>query len=151
MASISESTDVGRMVIHPIGQTAATVLSVTSLAAPNSAKKAMDKARDQEKKKQNTGCGKVPAKSSGNLSQYAAAWTELGRLQYMNKDNVNAQHSFEKALDCHLKYSRPYLGLAQIEAEAANWAKAVDLTKKLLALNSAIPPPGYSTPWPSTT
>jgi len=139
MSSTIESTDVGRIVIHPIGQAGASVLSVTSLAAPNSAKKAMDKAREQERKNKMPDAEKSLQKAVETYPQYAAAWTELGSLQYMNKDTANAQHSFEQALTADPKYAKPYLGLAQMEVEAAHWEKAVDLTNKLLALNSGYP------------
>ena len=71
--------------------------------------------------------------------QYAAAWTELGRLQYINHDTVNAQHSFEQALVADAKYAKPYLGLAQLAAASEQWQTDVDLTTKLLALNSGYP------------
>lgn len=139
MSSTIESLDVGRIVIHPIGQAGASVLSVTSLAAPNSAKKAMDKAREEERKNKMQDAEKSLQKAVEIYPQYAAAWTELGRLQYMSKDTANAQHSFEQALAADPKYAKPYLGLAQVEIEAAHWEKVVDLTTKLLALNSGYP------------
>ena len=139
MASTIESTDVGRIVIHPIGQAGASVMSVTSLAAPNSAKKAMDKAREQETKNKMQDAEKSLQKAVEIYPKYAAAWTELGRLQYKNKDTANAQHSFEQALAADPKYAKPYLGLAQVEVEAAHWEKVVDLTNKLLALSSSYP------------
>ena len=104
-----ETTDVGRIVIHPINGSTDAVLSATSLAAPGSAKKAMDKAREQEKKNKMEDAEKSLQKAVEIYPQYAAAWTELGRLQYANHDTAGAQRSFQQALAADPKYARPYL------------------------------------------
>src|SRR5882724_1812321 len=80
MSSMIESTDVGRIVVHPMGGTGASILSATSLAAPNSAKKAWGKALEQEKKNKMEDAQKSLQKAVEIYPQYAAAWTELGRL-----------------------------------------------------------------------
>lgn len=139
MSSMIETTDVGRIVIHPIGGSTGSVMSATSLAAPGSAKKAMDKALDQEKKNKVEDAEKSLQKAVEIYPQYAAAWTELGRLQFASHDNAGAQHSFQQAVSADPKYAKPYLWLAQIEAQSAHWQNTVDLTTKLLALNSNYP------------
>ena len=139
MSSMIESTDVGRIVLHPIGGSGASVLSVTSMAAPNDAKKAWSKALDQEKKNKMEDAQKSLEKAVTIYPQYATAWTELGRLQYLSHDNANAQHSFEQALAADPKYAKPYLGLAQLAVESSQWQNAVDLTNKLVTLNSGYP------------
>jgi tetratricopeptide (TPR) repeat protein len=139
MYSMIETTDVGRIVIHPIGGSTDSVLSATSLAAPSSAKKAMDKAREQEKKNKTEDAEKSLQKAVEIYPQYAAAWTELGRLQYANHDTAGAQRSFQQAIAADPKYANPYLGLAQLEAQSAHWQIAVDFTTKLLSLNSGYP------------
>ena len=138
-SSMLESTDVGRIVVHPMGPAGASVLSATSLAAPNSAKKAWDKSREQEKKNKMPEALQSLQKAVEIYPQYAAAWTELGRLQHMNHDDVSAQHSFEQALVADPKYAKPYLGLAQLAVESSHWQNAVDLTSKLVAMNSTYP------------
>jgi tetratricopeptide (TPR) repeat protein len=139
MSSMIENVDIGRIVLHPIGNAGASVLSVTSLKAPNSAKKAMDKARDQEKKNKISDAEKSLEKAVEIYPQYAAAWTELGRLQFGAHDNAAAQHSFEQALAADPKYAKPYLGLAELATQSHNWQSALDLTTKLLAMNSSYP------------
>ncbi len=139
MSSMIDTTDIGRIVLRPMGQAGASVLSVTSLAAPNSAKKAMDKARAQEKKNKIPDAEKSLEKAVQIYPQYAAAWTELGRLQYMTHDQGAAQHSFEQAVAADPKYARPYLGLGELAVESAHWQAAMDLTSKLLEMNSTYP------------
>ena len=48
--STFQTTDFGKITLRPIGNGEGSVLSVTSLAAPDAAKKAMEKARNQGKK-----------------------------------------------------------------------------------------------------
>ena len=142
MSSMIENVDIGRIVVRPIGEAGASVLSVTSLKAPNSAKKAMDKARDQERKNKIPDAEKSLEKAVEIYPQYAAAWTELGRLQFLTHDQSAAQHSFEQAIAADPKYAKPYLGLAELAAQSANWQNVLALTSKLLAMNS-----GYPTAW----
>ncbi len=139
MSSTIGSTDVGRIVIRPMGQAQASILSATSLAAPNSAKKAMDKAREEVKKNKIPEAEKSLEKAVQIYPQYAAAWTELGQLQYMTHDTAGAQHSFEQAAAADPKYAKPYVGLAELAVESSNWQKAVGLTNKLLDMNPSYP------------
>jgi tetratricopeptide (TPR) repeat protein len=138
-SSSMESLDVGRITVRPIGQGGGSVLSATSLAAPGSAKKAWSKALEQEKKNKLDDAKRSLQKAVEIYPQYAAAWTELGRLQYMNHDSAAAQHSFEQALAADSKYAKPYLGLAELAMDSAQWPTVVELTTKLLALNSSYP------------
>jgi len=133
------AVDAGRIVIRPMGQAQASVLSVTSLAAPDSAKKAMDKAGEQVKKNKIADAEKSLEKAVQVYPRYAAAWTELGRLQYMTHDTAGAQHSFEQAVAADPKYAKPYLGLTELAVDSAHWQTAVDLSGKLLEMNSTYP------------
>lgn len=135
-ASSIEATNVGRIVLRPLGNVEGSILSVTTLAAPDDAKKALDKAREQEKKNKLDDARRSLEKAVQIYPQFAAAWTELGRVQHMAHDDVAAKHSYEQSLAADPKYAKPYLGLAQLAVEAHEWQPLVDITSKLLALNS---------------
>jgi len=134
--SVFQSTNFGKLVLKPIGDSESLALSVTSLAAPDGARKAMDKAREQMEKKKPEDARKSLQKAVEIYPQYAAAWSELGRLQYQGRDRAAAQHSFEQALAADPKYAKPYLWLAQIAVDLQQWDRVVDTTGKLLALNA---------------
>jgi tetratricopeptide (TPR) repeat protein len=136
LSSTMESTDIGRVTLHQMGPVDASILSATSLSAPNSARKEMDKAHEQEKKNKMDDARQSLQRAVEIYPQYAAAWSELGRLQYANHDIPAAQHSYEQALAADPKYAKPYLGLAQLVADSGQWQQLVDLTAKLLTLNS---------------
>jgi tetratricopeptide (TPR) repeat protein len=134
---ITANTDVGRITIRSMGGSEGpSVMSVTSLRAPKAAQKAFDKAQEQEKKNKADEARQSLEKAVQIYPQYAAAWSELGRLQFMNKDVAAAQHSFEQALSADPKYAKPYLGLAQISLDSHQWQPLVDVTNKLLAQDS---------------
>ena len=134
--STFQSTNVGTITLRPISNAEGSVLSVTSLAAPDSARKALDKARDLQKKNKGDEARQSLEKAVNIYPQYAVAWSELGQLQYANHDRAAAQHSFEQALAADSKYAKPYLWLAQMAVDAQQWQTVVDVTNKLLALNS---------------
>ncbi|HSS95475.1 MAG TPA: tetratricopeptide repeat protein [Terriglobales bacterium] len=134
--SVFQSTNFGKLILKPIGDSESLALSVTSLAAPDGARKAMVKAREQMEKKKPDEARKSLQKAVEIYPQYAAAWSELGRLQYQGRDRAAAQHSFEQALAADPKYAKPYLWLAQIGVDSQQWDKVVDTTGKLLALNA---------------
>ena len=69
--------------------------------------------------------------------QYAAAWSELGRMQYVQQDFSAARESFQKAVEIDPHYVRPYLGLTQLAMDAHNWPELVQTSDKALALDSA--------------
>ncbi len=132
-----QSTNVGKIILKPIANAEGSVLSVTSLAAPDAAKKAFEKAGELEKKNKPDDAQQSLEKAVNLYPQYAVAWNELGRLQYVKHDRAAAQHSFEQAVAADPKYAKPYLWLAQMAVDAQQWPTVVDVTKKLLALNSA--------------
>ena len=131
-----QSTNVGKIILKPIANAEGSVLSVTSLAAPDAAKKGLEKAGELEKKNKLDEAQLSLEKAVHIYPQFAVAWNELGRLQYMKHDRAAAQHSFEQALAADSKYAKPYLWLAQMAVDSQQWQTVVDVTSKLLAFNS---------------
>jgi len=132
-----ETTDIGHITLTPMNDGGSgSILSATSLAAPNNARKAFEKARDLEKKNKMDEAAVSLQKAVGIYPQYAAAWAELGRLQYLKHDAAGSKHAYEQARAADEKYAKPYLGLAQLAVDAGQWQSVVDVTHKLLTLNS---------------
>ena len=137
------SVDVGRLTLHRLQHVEGATISASSAAAPNSARKAFDKAREQEKSAKWVDAQKSLEKALAIYPRYAAAWFELGHLQQRNNDAAAARHSYEQALAIDAKYINPYRGLAELDAQAKNWQELVDVTAKLLALNPFNFPDGW--------
>lgn len=141
--STLESTDVGRVVLHRLEHVEGTSISVTSMLAPNDAKKALQKGREEEKKGKWAQAQQSFEKAVQIYPKYAAAWSELGQAQMHQNDMVSAKHSFEQSVAADPKYVNPYQGLTRLAFDAGQWAEVVEATNRLLVLNPINFPDAY--------
>jgi tetratricopeptide (TPR) repeat protein len=130
-----ERSDIGRIVLHRHGQVEGLTVSATSALAPEKARKAFDKARDQEKKEKWDEAQQSLQTAVEIYPRYAVAWYELGRVQAQKNDLASARHSFDQALEVDPKYVNPYQGLAELATREGRWQDLVAVTGKWLALN----------------
>ncbi len=131
-----ESTDIGRVVLHRMIQSEGYTISATSAQAPPAAQKAFEKGRERERKGNWEEALKSFEKAVALYPQYAEAWFELGRLQVQSNDLKGARHSFEQAVAADPKYINPYRSFAELAMREQQWQQVVDLTGKVLALNT---------------
>jgi tetratricopeptide (TPR) repeat protein len=141
--STLESVNLGTIVLHRLEHVEGTSISVTSLMAPSAAKKALEKAREDEKKGKWSRAQQSLEKAVKIYPKYAVAWYELGRLQMRQNDTAAARKSFEQSVAADAKYVNAYDGLAQLAFQANQWPQVVDVTNKLLALNPVNFPTAY--------
>jgi len=90
-----ESTDVGRIVLHRLNQAEGSTVSVTSAAAPEAARKDLEKGRALEKKDKWDDAEKLFEKATEIYPKFAVAWFELGCVQFHNNDDAGARHLFD--------------------------------------------------------
>lgn len=138
-----ESVNLGTISLHRLEHVEGTSISVTSLMAPSAAKKALEKAREDEKKGKWAQAQQSLEKAVKIYPKYAVAWYELGRVQVQQNDAVSAKKSFEQSVAADPKYVNAYDGLAQLAFQANQWAEVVEITNKLLALNPVNFPTAY--------
>jgi tetratricopeptide (TPR) repeat protein len=138
-----ESVDVGRIVLHRMEHVEGTSISVTSALAPASAKKALEKAREEERKRKWSQARQSLEKAVQIYPKFAVAWYELGRLQLDQHEVASAKHSFDQAVSADSKYVNPYAGLAALAFQAGQWPQVVDITNQLIALNPVNYPGAY--------
>jgi tetratricopeptide (TPR) repeat protein len=138
-----ESVDIGTITLHRLEHVEGTSISVTSMLAPKPAKKAFEKARDEEKKGKWNQAQKSLEKAVEIYPKYAAAWTELGVLQMKQNDSAAATKSFEQSIAADPKYVNAYDGMAQVAYRANRWADVVEITNKLIGLNPVNFPGAY--------
>jgi len=79
--STFESTDVGRLVLHRLGQVEGLTISATSAMAPKDAQKAFEKGRDKAAKQKWDEARPFFEKAVQIYPKYAVAWFELGSIQ----------------------------------------------------------------------
>ncbi len=133
--AMGQSNDVGRIVLHRLDKVDGLTISATSAAAPNSARKAYEKGRKEEEKKNWDQAQQAFEKAVAIYPRYAVAWCELGRVQQEKNDPTSARHSFTESISADPQYVNPYRGLAQLAAMGRQWPELVTITSKLLALN----------------
>lgn len=138
-----ESTDIGRVVLHRVNQVEGLTISATSALAPSAAQKAFEKGRERGRKEKWDEARQSFEKAVQIYSQYAEAWFELGRVQIQTNDLDGGRHSFAQALAADPKYVSPYRALAELAMREKRWQEVVDITGKLLAMNTV----GFPDAW----
>ena len=141
--SALENSDVGRITLRRMTQVEGLSISATSAMAPGNAKKAFEKGRQQAQKEKLDDAEKSLAKAVQIYPNYAAAWYELGQVQFRKKDVAAARHSWEQSLAADAKYVRPYVGLCQLNMQDKRWQELGDNSDKLLALDPISFPEGW--------
>jgi TolA-binding protein len=133
--STLESADIGRLVLHRVGEVEGLTISATSAMAPKEAQKAYQKGQQKATKGKWDEAQQLFTHAVEIYPRYAVAWFDLGRIQLRNNDTASARHSFEQSIAADPKYVNPYRGLAELDALQQNWPDLVTVTSQLLALN----------------
>lgn len=132
------SVDVGTIALHSVTNDAGLTsdprftVSVTSLAAPEKARRAFSKGEQEERK------GKLQAacdyfkNAVAVYPRYALAWLELGRVQAWQNSLIEAHESFRQAVTQDAKLTDGYIELARIAARQQNWKELAEVTDDLV-------------------
>jgi TolA-binding protein len=128
--------NVGTIGLHRLVSSSGPTVSVTSLAAPDKARKDFDKGWQEEKKGRWAAAREKFKKAIARYPKFALAWFELGRIQAQEKDTVGARESFREALTADSKLLGPYAELAQLALREQSWQELADTTDRLLEINS---------------
>jgi Flp pilus assembly protein TadD len=133
---------VGTIFLKRIGNAPGTTISVTSMAAPKDAMRALAKAEKIKAEK--------PAEAEKELNkavkiypQFAAAWTLLGDLHREHNDFNTARTDYAQAIASDPQFVNPSYGLAMMAAQEKKWDDAIRLTEQVIKLNSAAYPLAY--------
>jgi hypothetical protein len=127
--------EVGTIVLHPLAQDHSFVVSVTSLAAPDNARKAFDKGREQEQKGKWAAACDYFKRAVAVYPRYALAWMELGRAQVKQNSFLEAQQSFRQAITQDAKLTDGYAELARLALLQQQWKELADITDSLLQVS----------------
>ena len=85
---------VGVITLHPVSPEHGFSASVTSLVAPEKAKKSLQKGQQQAKKGKWAAAADYFKRAVKDYPRYALAWVELGRTQVQQNSFAEAQQSF---------------------------------------------------------
>lgn len=120
------SSDIGHIVLHRLGVVDGYTVSATSAMAPDKARKAFEKGRNEIRKNDFEKAAELFQKAVEIYPKYALAWLELGRLQVQQKDTNSARHSFQQATQADANFAIPYQEWGQLAARERQWQEALE-------------------------
>jgi tetratricopeptide (TPR) repeat protein len=132
---VTESMNVGTIVLHRLSHVEGFTISATTAMAPSKAKKAFEKGRDEEQKKKWDAAEKRFQEAVQLYPKFAAAWLELGRAQLHRKDEADARQSWEQAVAADPQFVTPHQLLAGLAFQQQQWQEVLDQTGAVLRLN----------------
>jgi tetratricopeptide (TPR) repeat protein len=142
-AQTAGTMDAGTIVLYPAMKVKGTTVSVTSLAAPKKARKALEQAEKKLAAKDLESAEKYLNAAVGAYPSYAAAWYRLGQVYEMSKRFESARSALAKALAADTNFVGPYIELARMNALEKKWLETAALTGRALMLNPLDYPVGY--------
>ena len=112
-------------------------VSITTLAAPQPARKAYKKATKEMNKSAPDfdAASRHLEQAIDEYPEYAAAWTLLGRVRRRAGDKDRAHQALQRATELDPKYLEPYPQLAHIATEKREWAEVLRLSKAMLKIS----------------
>jgi tetratricopeptide (TPR) repeat protein len=135
--------NVGTIFLYPAEKVQGTLVSVTNLAAPGGAKKALARAETAIRKNKIDEAEKQLREALALYPNYAAAWLRLGQLYEQSRRVDDARNALMKAMQADVHYMGPYIELARLAAMESRWQEAADLSGHALELDPIDFPEGY--------
>ncbi len=138
-----DNPDVGIIVLQRFDRVMGTTLSVTAYKAPKDARSAFEHGLQALKQKKTDAARLDFEKAVALYPGHAEAWVQLGILYRGSHDAAAAHHAFQQALNADPKYVLPYMALADLAADEANWSAVAQYTQQGLELDPLDYPGGY--------
>jgi tetratricopeptide (TPR) repeat protein len=126
----------GTVVLKRIGgDHEGSTVSMTSLKAPEKARKAYEKGMLAVADEKWANAGKEIEKAVEIYPEYAQAWCDLGEVYLHESKPAEARAAYEKAIQAEPKYIRPYVQLARLDLAEKKFQEALTLTNKAMEQN----------------
>ncbi len=139
-----DDPNVGTIVLHRMGKTTGgATVSLTSLKAPDKAKKAFEDGKKALAKEKQAEAQAKFTKAVEIFPDFAEAWVELADIYMKSHDVENARAASEHAVAADPRYVRPYFTLIVLAASQENWKQTLDVSDKLVALDAYNYPAAY--------
>jgi hypothetical protein len=131
--------EIGTLPLKRLGAAPAPAVSVTSLLAPGSARQEFENGESDLRDKRLKTAAEHLEKAVALYDQYAAAWSELGKVYFASREAEKAYQAFGKAITIDPKYIQPYIGLANLQLQQQKDEDAVATAEKALQLEPGNP------------
>ncbi len=134
--------DIGTIFLKRMGDAMGTTVSLTSMAAPQDAMHAYEKAQKVQQEK--------PAEAEKDLQkavriypQFAAAWTMLGDMHRQSSQFDQARTEYMHAVAADPQYVNPVFSLAVISMQEKKWTDAAQFSDQVVKMNAMAFPLAY--------
>ena len=138
-----DNPDVGTLVLHRMGKVEGTTISLTTLQAPEEAKKALQRARHALAKKDNAEAERQLQKAVALYPKFAEAMSLLGEVYSGEGRKDEAEKMFRGTMEADPKFIGPYFNLAVLAGTTRDWQRMLELTDKAVALDPCENPSIY--------
>jgi lipopolysaccharide biosynthesis regulator YciM len=128
--------DIGIIVLYPTERVQGSMVSITNLLVPKSAKKSVENARKAVQRQKGADAEGLFKSAIQEYPKYAEAWFDLGSLYEDQGRIVEARDAYREAVHADALYLKPYIRLGQLALAGRNWREASDLVDKALELDS---------------
>lgn len=129
---------VGTIVLSRIDGASGDPVSLTTLTAPKSARKAYEKGAKLLRSVEEPDYARaIPLleRAVELHPEFAAAWEALGRARVGLGERESAREAFERAVEIDGQFLKPYLALIDMAVEDKDWTELESLTDRYLAMS----------------
>jgi tetratricopeptide (TPR) repeat protein len=141
---IGKSIEVGTILVHRSARVEGATLSAAAYLAPRNAVSAYEKGLQAEKNGKLENAQRDFEKAVAVYPKYAYAWFELGTVLQKENQKEAARSAYAQATTSNAKFLPPYLSLALLAYEAANWNDVLSFTNFILDVDPFRNVTGYT-------
>jgi outer membrane protein assembly factor BamD (BamD/ComL family) len=131
----TKSIEVGTIVVHRSAKVEGTTLDAAAYRAPKDALSAYEKGIQAEKSNKLESAQRHFEKAVEIYPKYARAWFELGTILQKQNQKEAARTAYTKATTSDARFLPPYLSLAVMAYQAADWNQVLRFTNSILDLD----------------
>ena len=136
--SIHDTSDDGRigtLILHPLSESGALTISVTTAAAPAAARRAYDRGLESIGKEKWDAAESEFNRAVRIYPQYAIAWYQLGVVRQKRNALAGAITAWKEAREQDPKYIKPYESLAAMADRQQDWTASEQYSREWLQLD----------------
>lgn len=133
-----DRSNVGTFILKALGGDGSISVSLTTLEAPNDARKAFEKAMKEIRKGETANVKRVIGeleKAVAAYPDYAVAWAFLGQSKGQSGDVAGGIQALRKAMTIDPLYIKPYEPLILLRIGQQDWRRVAELTEIALQIN----------------
>ena len=130
-----DDPNVGTIVLHHLGSSQGSTISLTTALAPKHAQKEYEKGTQLAQKGKFEEAEKHLTAATDTYPKYAIAWFALGQVEQRKGRAADAQKSYQAAIAADPKFVSPYDQLALLSVQGSRWEEAANFSKQAMSLD----------------